>query len=252
VPITSTDLLCFASANMPDSDSGTNGGAIDLDRRVDFTQLAANDDLEVVSSSSSDTQNCTIEARNAAGQVVSETKALTGTSAAVFSNLGVVERVLKVELASDAVGTVTVRRSVGGATVRTIPVGERGFMALFRKCASDPAAQKDYFTKVFLKNNHGTLSLLGAQVKQSADPEARITHLLANAVNDSATATNRVTAPAAGDTQDPDTFDDTDKSVPGTDLAAGAAIGVWLRLRLPAADPPHRSTYDLEITGQSV
>ena len=252
MPIASTDLVQYASANMPDTDTGTNGGAIDTLRRVDFTQLAANDDIEVISSSASDTQNCTITGRNAAGQVVSETKALTGTSAAIFATLGVIERVLTVELASAAIGTITVRRSVAGATVRTIPVGERGFMALFRKAASDPSVQKDYFVKVFLKNIHGSLSLLNATVKQSADPDARITHLLASAVNDSATTADRVTAPGAANTQDPDTFDDTDKTVPGTDLAAGAAIGVWQRLRLPSADPPHRSTYDLQLTGQSV
>lgn len=249
--IISTDLIAFASANMPDTDTAVNGGAIDTLRRTDFTQLTANDDLEVISTSASDTQNCTITARNAAGSIVSETRALTGTTAAIFATLGVVERVLSVELATAAVGTVTVRRSVAGATVRAIPVGERGFMALFRKAASDPAVQKDYYTKVFLKNNHATLSLLSAVVKQNADPAARITHLLAAAVNDTATSTNRVTAPAAADTQDPDTFDDTDKTVPGTDLAAGAAIGVWLRLRLPAADPPHRTTYTTEIAGQS-
>lgn len=252
MPLAASDIVVFASANMPDTDSGTNGGAIDTLRRLDFTQIAANDDIEIVSSSASDTQNATITARNTAGQVVQETKALTGTTAAIFSTIGVIERVLQVELASAAVGTITVRRSVAGATLRTIPVGERGFMALFRKAASDPSAQKDYFTKVFVKNTHGSLALLGATIKQSADPDARITHLLASAVNDSATATDRLTAPSAANTQDPDTFDDTDKAVPGTDLAAGAAIGVWLRLRLPAGDAPHRSTYDLQVTGSSV
>jgi hypothetical protein len=252
MPIATTDLVCYAAANMPDADTGTNGGAVDTLRFVDFTQLAANDDLEVISTSASDTQNCTITARNAAGSVVTETRALTGTTAAVFSTLGVVERVLAVELASAAVGTVTVRRSPAGATLRTIPVGKRGFMALFRKAASDPSVQKDYFAKVFWRNEHATLALLSATVKQAADPDARITHLLAAAVNDTATTANRLTAPAVADTQDPDTFDDTDKAVPGTDLAAGAAIGVWLRLRLPAADSPHRTTYDTQLTGQSV
>lgn len=252
MPIVSTDLLAYASANQPDTDSGAGGGAIDPLRRIAFTQIAANDDIEVISTAAGDTQNCTIEGRNAAGAIVSETAALTGTTAKIFSTIGVIERVLKVELASAAVGTITVRRSVAGATVGTIPVGERGFAAIFRKASSDPSVQKNYYTKVFLKNNHATLSLLSAQVKQSADPDARITHLLAAAVNDSATSTNRVTAPAVADTQDPDTFDDTDKTVPGTDLAATAAIGVWLRLQLPAADPPHRSTYDLLLTGQSV
>ena len=252
MPIVSTDLILYAASSMPDLDTGSSGGAIDNLRYVDFVQIAANDDIEVISTSASDTMNCTITARNAGGSVVSETKALTGTTAAIFATLGVIERVLTVELASAAIGTLTVRRSVAGATLRTIPVGKRGFMALFRKAASDPSVQKDYFTKGFWKNEHATLSLLSATVEQSADPDARITHLLAAAVNDVATSTNRVTAPAVADTQDPDTFDDTSKAVPGTDLAAGAAIGVWFRLRLPAADAPHRTTYDSRIAGQSV
>lgn len=249
--IVAADLLCFASVNMPFADTGTNGGAIDLLRRVEYTQLAANDDIEVISSAAGDTQNCTITGRNAAGSIVSETAALTGVTAKIFATLGVIERVLSVELASVAIGTVTVRRSVAGATVGVIPIGERGFMALFQRISSDPSVQKNFYTKVFLKNNHATLSLLGALVKQNADPDSRIMHLLANAVNDSATAADRVTAPSAANTQDPDTFDDTDKAVPGTDLAATAAIGVWLRAQLPTADPPHRTTYILELAGSS-
>jgi hypothetical protein len=249
---TSADLHCHFAANNPDVDTGNAGGAIDTLRRPDFTQLAANDDIEVISTSASDTQNCTIVGRNAAGSVVSETAALTGTTAKVFATLGVIERVLSVELASVAIGTITVRRSVAGATVGTIPIGERGFSMIFRKTVSDPSATKNYYVKVFWRNTHGSQALTTAQVKQNADPDARIAHLLAAAKGDTATSTNRVTAPAAADTQDPDTFDDTDKSVPGTDLGAGENIGVWLRLQLPSADAAHRTTYTSELTGQSV
>lgn len=252
MPIVAGDLQLYASVNMPDTDAGTNGGAIDTLRRLDYTQIAANDDIEVISTSASDTQNCTITGRDTAGNIVTETAALTGTSAKIFATIGVIERVIQVELASVAIGTITVRRSVAGATLRVIAVGERGFMALFRKTASDPSATKNFYTKGFLKNTHATLSLQTALVKQNADPDARITHLLATAVNDSATQTDRVTAPAAANTQDPDTFDDTDKTVPGTNLAATAAIGVWLRLQLPAADAAHRTTYTIELSGQTV
>lgn len=244
--IASTDLVLFNSANMPDSDAGTAGGAIDLLRRPDFTQLAANDDLEALSSAAGDTtQNVTIEARDATGAVVSETKQLTGVTAIIFATLGVVERVLKVELSATCAGTITVRRSVAGATVRVIPIGERGFLMMFRKDSSDPSVQKDYYAKCFWKNTHGSLSLLTALVKQNADPAARITHALAGSVNDSATVTNRITSPGL-------TFNDTDKAVPGTDLAAGAAIGAWFNLTLPAADPPNRTTYTSELAGSSV
>jgi len=251
MPVVASDLVAFLSANMPVADSGTAGGAIDLLRRPDFTQIAADDDIEVISSSASDTQNCTITGRNAAGSIVTETKTLTGTSAAIFATLGVINRVLIVDLASTAVGTVTVRRSVAGATVRTIAAGERGFKAIFQQLASDPSVQKDYYSKIFVKNTNGTLALVNALVTQSSDPSGFVTHLLAASKDDTATATNRITAPAAADTQDPDTFDDTDKSVPGADLGAGVAVGVWLRYRLPAGTAAQRSTYTLGVSGQS-
>ncbi len=254
MPIVAADLVLFAAAAAVDEDTSAQGGAIDLLRRLDFTQLAANDDIEVISSAAGDTQNCTITGRTASGTIVSETAALTGTTAKIFATLGVIERVLTVELASVAIGTITVRRSVAGATVRVIPVGERGFKMMFRKLAADVSggATRNFYAKGFWKNTHATLALLSALVLQNADADARITHLLAAAVNDTATSTNRITAPAVADTQDPDTFDDTAKTVPGTDLAATAAIGTWFRMQLPAGDTPHKYSYVSELVGQSV
>lgn len=247
------DLVLYHSANQPTADTGTAGGAIDPLRRPDFTPLAAADDLEAVSSAAGDTtQTLTLICRLASGVIVSETKTLTGTTAIIFSVNGVVERILSAELSATCAGTITVRRSVAGATVRTIPIGERGFSMFIQRIASDPSVQVNRYAKLHWKNTHGSQAALGAIVKQNADPDARITHLLANAVNDSATVANRTTAPAAADTQDPDTFDDTDKTVPGTDLAAGASIGVWLRAQLPAADAPHHTTYTSQIDFSSV
>jgi len=236
---------------MPDADGVTAGGAIDTLRRPDFTQIAANDDIEAVSSAAGDTtQTVTIEGRDIAGNVVSETKMLTGTTPIVFSVIGVIERVLKAELSATTTGSITVRRSVGGATLRVIPAGERGFLMFARKTSSDPSTTRNYYSKVFVKNTHGTLSLQNTTFRQNADPDARITHLPAAVVDDTVTVANRQTAPASGDTLDPDAFDDTDKSVGA--LAAGSAWAVWLRLQLPAADPPHRSAYTLDVVGQSV
>ena len=251
MPITATDLVFYASANMPDTDSGSAGGAIDNLRYLDFAQMAANDTIEAVSDGA-DTRNLTVEARNAGGNVVSETKALNGATFISFDTLATVERVLKAELASgDASRTVTVRRATGDVLIRALGPNKRGFLMPFRKAASDPGSTKNYYAKGFWKNEHATLALLNALVKQNADPSAKITHLLAASKDDTATATNRITAPGAADTQDPDTFDDTNKAVPGTDLNAGQAIGTWLRLQLTAADTPYRSTYTTELAGES-
>ena len=245
--VADTDIVAYAAINKPTDDTSTNGGAIDVDERVVFTDLAANDDVEVVSDNAADTMNITVTARNAGGQTVSQTVALNGTTAVILSTMGVVQRIQRALLASDAAGTVTVRRSVAGATIGTIPPGERGFRRMFQNAASDPSAPKNYYEKIFLKNTHATLAALGATVTQSADPTGLVTHLLAAAKDDSATSTNRITAPSAANTLDPDTFDDNSKAVPGTDLAAGEAIGVWLREALGTGEAPFDSTYTVGL-----
>jgi hypothetical protein len=224
----------------------TVGGAIDTLRRPDFTQIAANDTIQALSSAAGDTAiTVTMTGRSAAGSIVTETKTLTGTTAITFNTLGTVERVLQAELSATAAGTITIQRTTGAVLIRTIPIGERGFSAIFRKTTSSTSGATDYYAKFFWKNTNGTNSLLSAQVTESADPSATITHGVATAVNDSGTTTNRQTAPAGV------TIDGTTKNVPGTDLAAGAAIGVWLNMHLAVNNAPIRSTYTSAIAGST-
>lgn len=246
--IVATDLVVYASANIPDVDTGTNGGAIDAKRRVVFTQMASNDTVRAVSTSASDTSNITVTGRAADGTIKTETKALTGTTPITFTVAGTLERLLKADMAADAVGTITVAATTGPTTLGTIPPGERGFFAHFINCAADVAAgsSRDFYRKVFYKNANGTLALLAAQIAQASDSDARVTHALVTTVNDSGTATDRRTAPASVSA-----FDDTAKNVATTDLASGAAQGVWLKLTLPAGDPSHRATYGLQATGNT-
>lgn len=250
MPIVASDLVAYAAANMPEDESSTVGGAIDTDNRVVFTDIAATDDVEAVSSNGADTMNLTVYGRSAGGATVNQTKALNGTTPITFDTLGAVERIQKATLASDAAGTVTVRRATGDTTIGTIVAGERGFMRMFINAFSDVGA-KDYYMKFFWKNNHATLALLNAVVQENADPTGKITFTLAAAADDTATSTNRLTAPSAGNIE-PDTFGNSDVNVPGTDLAAGSRIGVWLKLALGAAEAPIKSTYTSQIAGQSV
>lgn len=244
--IVSSDLVAYHAATQSDVDGSTVGGAIDTLRRPDFTQIAANDTIQAISSAAGDTtQTVTMTARNAAGSVVTETKTLTGTTAITFSTLSTVERVLKAELSGSATGTVTIRRTTGPTTIRTIPPGERGFSAIFRQLSSDAVTPLSFYAKFFWKNTNGTNSLLSAQVSESADPTGLIDHGLAATVGDSGTTTNRQTAPAGV------TFASTAANVPGTDLASGAAIGVWLRLALTAGNTAIRNTYTSQLAGST-
>ena len=247
MPIVAADLVPYASASMPDDDVSASGGVVDLTRKVDFTPIAADDTITAVSDNVGDTQNLTIEARDTAGAVVSETKALAGTTGIDFTVLGTVERVLKAELASAAVGNITVARGLAagpGPTIRVIDAADFGFMRMFRKSASESAATTR-FEKFFWKNEHASLSLDAAHVDQSADPAAVITHAL-DATKDAGTSVaNRKTSPGF-------TFDDTDKSVPTNFLGAGEEIGTWLQLSLVADNAAIKDTYTSELEGTTV
>ena len=99
--ITSDNLVFYASASMPQDDSTTSGGAIDVDTRIIFTDISADDTVEIVSSSASDTtQVVTVTGRRADGVIVSEAETLTGTSEVTTTQS--FERILKVSMDSDA------------------------------------------------------------------------------------------------------------------------------------------------------
>ena len=242
--ITAADLVAYASASMPDDDVATSGGVIDLLRYVDFVPIVANDTINAVSDAAGDTQNATIEGRDAAGAVVAETKAMTGVTPITFSTMGTVERVLSFELASVAIGNITVERTTGGADLKIIPIGGRGFVRMFRKSASEAGATERY-EKFFWKNEHATLALDAAHVDQNADPSTKITHALDATKDASTSVADRTTTPGF-------TFNDTDKTVPTGALGSGEAIGVWLNLSLLADNAPIKDTYTSELEGTSV
>ena len=244
--IVAADLVEYHAATQSDADGVAVGGAIDTLRRPDFTQVTAGDTVEAVSSAAGDTtQTLTIEARKADGTIVSETKTLTGTTAVVFSGNGAIDRILKAELSASTTGSITVRKNAAGATYRVIPAGERGFSMVFRKTSSDTAGARSYYAKTFWKNTNGVNALLGAQVSESADPTGLVDFGLATAVNDSGTATNRQTAPAGV------TFASTAANVPGTDLASGAAIGLWRKLALAQNNAAIRSSHTSQLSGST-
>lgn len=76
-----SDIRLYGSANMPEADSATVGGAITFTKRVEWADITANGLFDIVSSSASDTATKVIYAgRDATGAIVNETKTLTGTT----------------------------------------------------------------------------------------------------------------------------------------------------------------------------
>ena len=95
--VTSSDLVLYASANMPLNDNNTSGGAINSGIRVTFTDPSSAAQLIIFSSSASDTsQTLALKGRNAAGSIITENMSLDGTTNVTSSNT--FERVLIAEL----------------------------------------------------------------------------------------------------------------------------------------------------------
>lgn len=242
--ILSSDLIQFASANMPADDTSTAGGAIDTLRRPDLVAFTANA-VGAVVSDGVDTRTVTISGRLTTG--VRDTEALVLNGATEVVGAKTWAWIEKVEVgAVDAARTITFRQGAGGATRATIRVNERAALSLFSDATSE-AAQAIRYSKTFWRNGHGTLSLLSAQVTQTADPVNRFRIGLAPSVDDTATVANRKTAPASV------TFvgDGVAANVPGTNLAAGSRIGVWSELDLPSSDPATRTSFTKQLSGST-
>lgn len=252
--IASTDLVFYASASMPEDDSTTSGGTIDRDTRIVFTDISADDTVEIVSSAVGDTtQGVTITGRRADGVIVSEAETLNGTTAVTTTQS--FERILKVVMNSDATGTVTVRKQFDNVTIGAIPPGERGFRRPFYDATAyaTGGGTKTLYEKIILANNHTSLSLLNATVEATSDPSAILSFRLEDARNDNNSTTNRLTEPTG---MDANSWDDSEKSVPGGYLGDATTstedeIGVWLRLSLSESETPGESSYTLTVSGSS-
>ncbi len=244
MPIASTDLIQFASANMPANDTGTSGGAIDATRRPDLIAFTANA-VGAVVSDGVDTRVVTISGRLATG--VRDTEALTLNGTTEVAGAKTWAWIEKVEAASSsATRIITFRQGAAGATRATIRLNEVAALSLHIDATSESAIAVRY-EKTFWRNGHATLSLLTAQVTLTADPSARARIALATAVDDTGSVANRKTLPAGLTFVD----DSVAANVPGTNLAAASRIGVWHELNLPASDPATRTSITTQLSGST-
>lgn len=244
--ILTSDLKAYQSANMPENDTGTSGGAIAATGMVEFTDLAANDVVRVVSTSAGDTaQTVSVTGRDATGAIQTDAIALNGTTP--VSGTTTFERILKVVLSATAAGSVTVERNTTPFDdIVVIPPGKTSVRRLFYDSTSEAGATTR-FEKIFFKNEHATLTLNAAKVKLTADPSTSIRIGAAASKDDSGSVANRKTSPGV-------TFvdDGVSQDVPGTTLEAASGIGVWVEFSRGASAAPVKNTFTVELSGTSV
>lgn len=242
--ITSAELIAYCSASRPTDDVSTTGGAIDALRRPVFTQFSSSAKLSLTSSAS-DTRNVTVTGRLAAGDYISETVALNGTTEVLSTNT--YERILIVDAASTNSNTVTLKQGSGGSTIGTIPANERGVTAMFINSASSSSGSSTRYEKFFWKNTDGSLTLTSATITLTADPSSKITISLAGSLNDSATVANRTTSPGGS-------FSGVGVALNvanSQNLSSGAGQGVWVLQTLAQNDAALKSTFTTQLQGNT-
>jgi hypothetical protein len=260
--VSATDIVVYGSANMQETDSGTQGGAIDLTTRIVFADSTLantlNDTVEVLSSAGGDTtQTVTVYGRNSAGSIVTDALSLNGTN--VVAGAVTFERILKIVVNAAHTGTITVRKATGDTTIVAIESGVLTIRRPFYNVSADVSggSSRDYYEKMFVKNNNASNALLGAGFADGGgDSNNYITFALEDAVDDTNTSTNRLTAPT-GSTNGGSGFSASSKTLAaetdaGTvDLGTTTAIGIWLKMTLPAGSAAGKDTWTLTVSGST-
>lgn len=242
--ITAAELIKYASASMPESDSGTTGGAIATDARLEMIELASSDRVSA-RSNDTDTRTVTVYGRTVAGAITSENLILNGTT--WVDSTTTFERILKIETTTSSNRIITIAKFAAGGhtpTLCTIGNNEIKQRRMFYDAQSG-ASQTVRYEKEHWKNTNGTLTLNAAKVTLTADPSAHVKMGLATTKNDSQTATNRITAPTGISFVD----DNVDQNVPGTVLESGYSIGVWLEMTLAAGEAAFKSSFTTRLMG---
>lgn len=258
----SSDIKFYLSANRPEADTGTSGGARDATMQMLLPTKAdiggAGDTIDLVSASASDTQNVVLAGYGVGGAWVEETIALNGVTTVESTNTFVY--LCKIQAASAAAGAVTVSQHTTPANViHTIPIGEKGAARLFLKAVANAAggAAKVLYEKVFVGNAHATDGITSAAVALTVNEASELAGALEKSATVQATGgtesvANRVTKPTGGDSY---TWADMATPLAMGDAADGNLIagewqGLWLRATLAAGRTPTQHTdFTLQATG---
>src|SRR3972149_1961530 len=159
--ILASELSYYGATNHQDTDSGTQGGAINTAIKIEFTQMTGNSTLEAVLSAAGDTtQTVTVTGRNAAGELITTSAVTLNGTTAVSMGATTFERILKVVLSATCTGTISVRNSSGGTVWSKLESGFTQVRVPFYNAAAEPSggSNKDYYEKVFVGRTDGKVT----------------------------------------------------------------------------------------------
>lgn len=245
--IVASELVFYASNNMPQDDASPAGGDINSGLRVVFDDIPITGVVRAVSDNVADSGNLTIVGRDNAGVITSETFALSGTTP--VSGSQVFERVLISSVDYFSTGTITLTEPVSTTGIGIIYPNESGFLRPFYDATAEPfgGSNKVLYEKIFLKNNNSVNALLNANITEissglytliafGVEKSQQYTESVANRL----TVPTGVTAYGAGPS-----------GVAGTNLSPLSYQGVWLQLTLNAGTAAANSFYQLRVQGST-
>jgi hypothetical protein len=197
-----------------------------------------------------DTGTLTIYGRNAAGQIISESRGISGvgfdTTTLTF------ERILKMYLSvSDFEGNVTVYDESTETLISTMEKGVTGIRRPFYDVAADAAggSQRIFYEKVFIRNNNNTNALLSCQVEEVASGLFNDVDfgLESGGLGGPQVVEQRL----AGDPTGITPYGNGPTTLPSTDLDPQKEQAMWLRLTLNAGASAQNSYYQFKVTGNT-
>lgn len=254
MPVSITDIVIYGAASVAEADGATHGGAIDTTRRYVFSDSTLantlNTTIKAWSSLSQDNSHLAIVGRDSTGVIVSGIVPLSGIT--TVANHVSFERILKLQLLGGTHhGTVAVSGNATSALLATIESGVAEIRRPFYNVAADASSgsSRDFYEKVFVKNNNTVNALLDCTIAESGDPTGKVTFAVASGQNDIQSVASRRSTPPGFITGDG--FSSTEKNIPNTNLLPGSGIGVWLKLQLSPGDAATKSTYTIGVNGNT-
>lgn len=235
-----SDFKIYNAAVAPEDDTTTGiGGAIDTTSTPILGDVSTDSDI-TLQSSGADTAQVIVTGIKSDRTTYSATITLNGTTPVSTGQTWI--RILKIVPQSAVAGTITVKQSVGGATIGTIPPGKK-FHRLFYYAKAPSTGTRTYYEKIFIKNE-GAQTLYLASIKEVTDSGSKFAFVPETSINGSGTSgsNNRLSTSITG-------FNSTAKDIPGLQLVVGDAIGIWVSLTLVNSDYNINTVYGLGITG---
>ena len=261
--VVANDIVVYASAVMPTGDTALPGGAIDTTVKMTFTDMAATDGLVMSSNGLNDEVKVDVTGRNAGGSIVTDQfvvfqslARVTGISETAF------ERILRMAISSGShTGTITIEQDnyPTWTPVATMESGVSGIYRPFYNVNSAVDHAKEYFEKVFVKNNNAVNALLSCTISESGEFDLGgsevVSFDLASSGDDSGQSSNNRLGPPPStqilSAQTGTGFTNTAKAVISGDLSAGNNQGVWIKLDLAAGAASQNGFWGVTVSGST-